>query len=97
VRLDEIRKATTFQEIITILVREQIHFSISPPMGERGRFYVQLYDRNTGEIGTGSSPNAENALILATASLERANLQRAQDSAVANIPDAGDILASKAS
>lgn len=96
-KLDDIRKSSTFQQLVEILVLEQIHFSMSPPKGERGRFSVQLYDMTTGEIGTGSSSNVENALIFATAGLERANLQRTQESSCVSLPDSGELVAIKAS
>jgi len=96
-KLEDVRKYSTVQKFTEILARDQLMLAVSPPKGTRGRWYVQLYDRATGEIGTGTSPNFENALILATASLERANVERTQEKSVGLIPDGGEIVAKEAS
>lgn len=96
-KLEDLQGHPDFRDITALLLRDQIMLAISPPVGPRGGWYVQLYDRVTGELGVGRSPNAVNALILATASLERANVQHAQESKVRNVPDLGEIVAKEAS
>jgi len=97
VKLDELHGHPDFRYITELLLREQVMLSISPPVGPRGAWSVKLYDHGTGELGVGRSPNAMNALILATASLERANVQLSQESKVRNVPDLGEIVAKEAS
>lgn len=96
-KLEDLQGHPDFRAITELLLREQVMLALSPPVGPQGAWYVQLYDRGTGEIGVGRSPNAMNALILATASLERANVQYTQESLVRNAPDAGELVAKEAS